>query len=156
MNNITRACFVMALLMAGRAGDLSANSVVDPCVNLTAPILTNGQIRLAISGEPGVSYVVQSSQDLQNWAPAATNGDSTITRVLTFPAPDTAGFYRVSRDPLPRFDCAIAARYGISMSGTGLVTDSFNSTDPNLSTNGQYVIQPRQAPTAMWRASLGL
>ena len=110
MDNINRACFVMALLMAGRAGDLSANSIVDPCVNLTAPIQTNGQVSLALSGEPGVSYVVQSSQDLQNWAPAATNGDSAITRVLTFPAPDAAGFYRVSRAPLPRFDCAIAVR----------------------------------------------
>jgi hypothetical protein len=116
-------------------------------VNFTAPSVTNGQAAIVLRGEPGVSYVVQSSPDLQNWAPVATNSDSTITRTITFPAPDGAGFYRVSRDVLPRFDCAIAAQYNIQLNGGGavLVTDSFNSADTNLSTNGQY--DPTKAST---------
>jgi hypothetical protein len=66
---------------------------------------------------------------------------------MTFPAPDGAGFYRVSRDLLPRFDCAIATQYNIQLNGGGavLVTDSYNSADPNLSTNGQYI--PSKAST---------
>lgn len=38
----------------------------------------------------------------------------------------------------PLFTVAFGARYVIDMNGNGISSDSFDSTNPNLSTNGQY------------------
>jgi len=52
---------------------------------------------------------------------------ATLTRVL-----------RVGTTNVPLFNAAMAARNGINLNGNGIATDSFNSSDPNLSTNGRY------------------
>lgn len=39
---------------------------------------------------------------------------------------------------VPLFNVSLAARTNIDMSGNGVSADSFNSSDPNLSTNGLY------------------
>jgi hypothetical protein len=120
------------------SGDPLTNAVLDSCVNLAAPVWTNGAVQLTLNGESGVPYVIQSSPDLQNWTPVSTNNDTSITRFFALAAPEGAGFYRVSRAPLPLFAYALAAREGIALNGIGPATDSYNSADTNLSTNGQY------------------
>lgn len=131
-----------ALLLSGRnygLADPFTNTILvtlsDPLTSLGTPVWTNEQVQLALNGETNVSYVIQSSPDLVNWIPAVTN---TPAPLIAIAAPDKAGFYRVSRNPLPLFIYAVAARSNILINGNGIMTDSFNSSDTNLSTNGQY------------------
>ncbi len=113
-------------------------ALVDPQMSLATPAWTNGLIQLSLTGEPGVSYVIESSPDLVKWTPTVTNSDTNLTRMVSFPAPDGTGYYRVRRDPLPLFAYAAAAVGNIDMNGSSLVADSFSSADANLSTGGQY------------------
>jgi hypothetical protein len=53
---------------------------------------------------------------------------STLKRVL-----------RVATTNVPLYNVALAARTNATMSGNSTSTDSFNSTNPNLSTNGCYI-----------------
>jgi len=110
----------------------------DPGLQLGAPFWSNGQVRLTLTGEAGVSYVIESSPDLQNWAPVLTNSDPAITRVIPVGAPDRQSFYRASRGLLPLFAFALAARRGIDLKGNNVAIDSFDSADPNYSTGGLY------------------
>ena len=107
----------------------------DPLTSLSEPVWTNGQVQFILNGESNVNYVIESSPDLVNWTPVATN---LAAPSITVAAPDNAGFYRASRTPLPLFAYAVAARGNININGLGLLTDSFNSSDTNLSTDGQY------------------
>jgi hypothetical protein len=120
------------------SGDSATNALVDACVSLGAPVWTNGQVQLTLSGESGVSYVLQASPDGRHWAPVMTNSDYSITRVFRLATPGPVAFYRTARAPLPVFAYAVAAQYGIRFNGHGLVTDSFNSAATNLSTDGHY------------------
>jgi hypothetical protein len=105
---------------------------------LTAGAVTNGQIPLTLIGEASVQYVIESSPDLLNWSPVATNSDNNSTRQLALPAVTAATFYRASRKPIPLFNYALAAQGNIDLMGSGLIASSWNSYDPNQSTNGAY------------------
>lgn len=113
-------------------------SLADPQVSLEALSSTNGQIQFALNGESGVSYVIESSADMSNWTPVLTNNDFTVTRAISLSSAGGTSFYRARRAPLPLFQYALGARDNINMAGSSKVTDSFNSADPNFSTNGQY------------------
>ncbi|HWX19837.1 MAG TPA: hypothetical protein VN578_08015 [Candidatus Binatia bacterium] len=52
---------------------------------------------------------------------------ATLTRVL-----------RVATTNVPLYNDALVAIHGITMNGSGISADSFNSANTNLSTNGQY------------------
>jgi len=110
----------------------------DPQIALGAPVLTNGQVQLTLNGEPGISYIVESSPDLLNWTAIATNNDSGALRILTLEADAFAPYYRVSRAPRPLAIFALATRGNMALNSNGQTTDSFNSTDPAFSTDGQY------------------
>lgn len=126
----------VALLLAGADNGL-AQTHIPPW--LTAGTPTNGQIKLTLTTEPGVSkYVIQSSPGLKNWTPVVTNNDNTNTRLITLTASATANFFRAQRDPIPVFAYALAARGNINMLGNSIETDSWNSHDPAKSTNGLY------------------
>lgn len=105
---------------------------------LTAGAVTNGQIRLSLQCQIGTRCVIESSPDLANWTPVATNNDYTSSRLVTLPAPADVSFYRAARDPMPLFAYALAARGYIDLKGLGTMTDSWNSHDPNQSNNGFY------------------
>jgi hypothetical protein len=109
----------------------------DPQVSLSGPVLTNGQVQLSINGEPGISYVIESSPDFVNWSPIATNSDSSASRTIIVDA-DAAHYYRASRTPLPLAVFSLATRGNLILNGNGQTTDSFNSADPAFSTDGQY------------------
>ena len=110
----------------------------DPGLRLGAPFWSNGQVRLTLTGEAGVRYVIESSPDLQSWTPVLTNSDPAITRMIAIGAPARQSFYRASRGPLPLFAFALAARRGIDLKGNNVAIDSFDSADPNYSTGGLY------------------
>jgi hypothetical protein len=128
------AICALTLLLSNR---LSA-AAIDPNLTLTPPIWTNGQVQFALIGEPGVTCVIQSSPDLLNWTPVLTNIDSGDTRGITLDAPDAANFYRATIPSFPHFSYAVAAGTTINANGNSFATDSFNSSDPNLSTQGFY------------------
>jgi len=113
-------------------------AVQDLGLHLGVPIWSNGQVQLTLTGEAGVSYVVESSPDLQSWTPVLTNSDPAITRVIAVGAPDRQSFYRASRGPLPLFAFAVAAKGGIDFKGNNVAIDSFDSGDTNYSTGGLY------------------
>lgn len=119
-------------------GQPCAGAVLDPCLSLAARAQTNGQAQLTLNGESAVTYLIQTSSDLQHWTPVASNHDAAITRVFNLPSREGVTFYRASRAPLPLFAYAIASRYNLKLNGTSLLTDSYNSALPTLSTNGLY------------------
>ena len=47
---------------------------------------------------------------------------------------------RVTTTNAPLFSAVLAARYNINMGGNSMFTDSFNSSNPNLSENGRYPV----------------
>jgi hypothetical protein len=124
---------------------LLATQVVYPHDDLSGPVWTNGQFQFTLNGGLGVTYAIESSPDLVNWTAVVTNNDASDTRFITLDAQGSANFYRFRLIPHPLFAYAAAAEDNINMNGNGLVTDSFNSADTNLSTNGQY--DPAKAST---------
>lgn len=150
--NLRRIVCVLAILLTQQRSfaDLSGDgdffvTLADPQVSLQTLSLTNSQIQFALNGEPGVSYVIESSPDLSNWTPVLTNNDSTVTRTITVQSTNATSFYRAARAPIPLFQYALAARGNINLVGSYKVTDSFNSGVADSSTNGQY--DPTKADT---------
>jgi hypothetical protein len=127
----------LALLLIGQVTSF-ADPMVDPRLILWAPVLTNNQIQLTLNCESSITYILQSSCDLQHWNSILTNSDPSIVRIFDLAAPSSVSFYRVRRDPLPLFAYAVAARTNVITNGNGLSTDSFNSASTNFSTRGRY------------------
>jgi hypothetical protein len=94
-----------------------ALAATDPCVTLGIPVWTNGQVQMTLNGEPGVSYVVESSHDLQTWAPVLTNSDAAPSRLISLDAPGDGSFYRMSRRALPRIGAGITTQSNINFLG---------------------------------------
>ena len=105
---------------------------------LTAGAATNGQVPLTLTGEASVQYIIESSPDLLNWSPVATNTDTNSIRQIALPAATDVTFYRASRKPIALFTYAMAAQGYINLVGNGLTASSWNSYDPNQSANGTY------------------
>ena len=126
---------VLALSCASYSG-LCATNYVE--WRLESPVLSNGVVNLTLHAEAGVSYVIESSSNLQTWTPIATNGDAQITRTIGLDSAADAGFFRVGRQPLPVFGAALATVDGIDFNGKNVETDSFDSADPLFSDNGFY------------------
>jgi hypothetical protein len=114
--------------------------------DLSGPVWTNGQFQFTLNYWNGITFAIESSPDLVNWTPIFTNTDSSDQLLITLDAPDDSMFYRaVAFLPPIEFSYALGAVGSIAMNGNGLVSDSFNSADTNLSTNGQY--DPAKAST---------
>jgi hypothetical protein len=117
-------------------------TLANPQMKLGLPAWANGTNQMSLTGEADVSYITEVSTDLITWAPIATNINSPVVSVA---APDKTGFYRISRNPLPLCEFALAAVTNITANGNGVLADSFNSGNTNFSTNGQY--DPAKAST---------
>jgi hypothetical protein len=70
------------------------------------------------------------------WAPLTIISTGSVT-VAAISATLTRVVQVVATN-VPLFTTAMATKYGITMNGSGISTDSFDSSNPNLSTNGQY------------------
>jgi len=78
-------------------------SVVAPlAVSLTAPSAGRGLFSFSYSANPGLSYVVQSSSNLVDWVPVATNtASSTLVPFSEGLTAKPSRYYRVGRLPNP-------------------------------------------------------
>jgi hypothetical protein len=103
--------------------DLTINGWGTPSGGLYGPMsrsLTNGSYSVAFTTDPlptiySTGYVT---------VPALS---AKLTRTL-----------KVTTQTFPLFAAAMAVLTTINLNGSGIVTDSFDSTNPNLSTNGRY------------------
>jgi hypothetical protein len=114
------------------------NAATDPYLLLSAQPFTDDQLQFTLQAESGVSYVIETSSDCQNWSPVATNSDFELTRLITLSAATNETFVRVWRQPLPIFANALVTKLNISLQGNDVHFDSFDSADPAYSTNGEY------------------
>lgn len=117
---------------------LRALAIPDPCLVLGTPVWTNGQTHFTLLGEAHVPYVIERSSDLTQWTPVLTNSSPAALRSMVLESPETDGYFRASRAPLPRFAFVILANEWIDLNGQNVFVDSFDSADPNYSTNGIY------------------
>ena len=116
----------------------AAFASADPFLTLNSTVQTNGQLQFNLNGEDSVTYVIEGSSDLQNWTPVLTNSDQPATRTITVDGSQNFGFYRASRGPLPLFAGAITARSNLVLEGSGVYTDSYDSSKTNLFPGGLY------------------
>jgi len=77
-------------------------SVVTPVVtSLSGSTETNNQFSFSYTANPGLNYVVQSSSNMLDWTPLATNVPSSNPAFFTNPISRPDSFYRVGRLPNP-------------------------------------------------------
>jgi hypothetical protein len=115
------------------AGTLGASEVV-----LRQPGLANSEFHFTIQGESKAAYLVLESTNLSNWVPVMTNAGMPPGRAFDFPSAPDQAWFKVQRLPLPLFNFAVAAKGPIAIGGNNTHFDSFDSSDPNLSTAGEY------------------
>ena len=131
INTKTNCGILLLIATCILAGAASANP---PTV--TAPLRLGDQFQFMLLGS-NVPYIVEASTNLQRWSPVATNTDRSQTRVVVLPASESTSFYRVA-EATPLFGFAIAASSTIDLGGNNMRVDSFDSSDPTHSTDGQY------------------
>jgi len=61
---------------------------------LSAPSYASGQFSFTLNGQANISYIIQSSQNLQTWMPVVTNTSPDAIRPITVSAPGNQNFYR--------------------------------------------------------------
>jgi hypothetical protein len=66
---------------------------------LSAPVYSPGQFQFTLNGVASVSYIIQTSSNLVNWASVTTNNAPSATRVISLPAPLSLSFYRALLGP---------------------------------------------------------
>ncbi len=100
----------------------------------------HAQITVTNCSDTSVQYVIQMSPDMTNWFAILTNSAAPTNFSVTVPAPGKSCFYRAKtiQAPAPIFQFAILVRSNFSMIGNGLSVDSFDSSNTNYSTGGQY------------------
>lgn len=105
-SNLTAATYSMTAVAtaAGVSGTSPVFSVtvVNPVpVIMTTPVVSNGAVSFNYSADPGLSYSVQSSDDLVTWNPRTTNAAAVTSVPFTEAVASTNRFYRVARMPNP-------------------------------------------------------
>jgi len=118
--------------------DLSVNGWGASAAGTHGPVsrtMANGRYSVLISTNPIMTIYATG----QVAAPISGTFISRVVKVTTL--------------RLPLFNVALAAVEDIDMNGKGAATDSWNSHDPNLSTNGQY--DPSKTSTNGHAASEG-
>ena len=79
---------------------LAALQVLPPTPpTLSGSIYTAGQFQFTLNGQANVTYIIQSSTNLQSWTPTATNSSAAATRAISLAAPGTRSFYRALVSP---------------------------------------------------------
>jgi hypothetical protein len=87
---------------SGGSGGFAYQRSTPTPASLSGAAINNGQFTFNYTADAGISYVVQSSSNLVDWVPLATNVASSSPVTFTDAAnPAGAGFYRVGRLPNP-------------------------------------------------------
>jgi hypothetical protein len=108
---------------------LGASAATDPFLQLSLPSFTNGLVQFTLTGERGVSYVVESSTDLANWSRVQTNCNNEIIRLISLEASNRPTCFRAWRKG-PLYWAGLAAKFDITLKGNTIVFDSYDSSDP--------------------------
>ncbi|HEV2693682.1 MAG TPA: hypothetical protein VG347_12385 [Verrucomicrobiae bacterium] len=89
---------ITAWTAGGSGGFAYQRSTPEPAINLSGTGLHGNQFTFGYNTVTGLSYVVQSSSNFENWVPLSTNvangGQTLFTNVVN---PTGTGFYRISR-----------------------------------------------------------
>jgi hypothetical protein len=67
--------------------------------SLVNPVAEPGRLCFMLEGQSNVTYVIQGSCDLANWAPVTTNFSANANRWICVPACGDQGFYRAMTVP---------------------------------------------------------
>jgi hypothetical protein len=130
---------------------------VDPFLTLGAPSLVSNQVEFTLTGEADVSYVIESSPDAQSWLPVTTNISTEVTRQITLEAPtNDMTFYRAWRELLPMFFGALVVRSNVSLNGSNILVDSYDSGDTNFSTTNGFYDPTKRKPGGDVFSAVGL
>jgi hypothetical protein len=123
----------------------AAQPVLGPLVWSGDPL--HAQISLANCSNTNAQYVIQMSTNLTDWITVITNHAVPTNFSVTVPTPYRASFYRVMTIPAPApiFRLAIAAVNYFNANGNGVTIDSFDSSNTNYSTAGQWDFTKRKA-----------
>jgi len=113
-------------------------SAQDPCLTLRVPVWTNNQIQLTFLGEYNRNYVVESSDDFQNWLPIATNSDFCVTRVILVGTLKKANFYRAGLTAHTHTLAGLVVKEGVSFKGNNINIDAYDSADTAHFPNGLW------------------
>jgi hypothetical protein len=105
---------------------------------LSVSVRANNQLEFTFPGEDGITYFLESSADLQNWAPIATNSNPAVTRVVTVAVPGGANFYRLATSHSPRREAGLKLLQGLSFKGNHITVDAYDSSDTNRFPNGMW------------------
>jgi len=105
---------------------------------LSAPLRAGDQFQFILTGQTNTGYIIEASTDLQTWKPVRTNYQSTSIRAITIISASDQYFFRAIKVVFSLYDLAVAAQSGINLNGNNLIIDSFDSTDPLYSTDGEY------------------
>lgn len=118
---------------------------------LTSPTYSGDQLQFNLEGDPYRHYVIQGSSNLQDWISLATNVSSAATRPWSFATSNSFGFYRSALyTPGNLANKAIQVAGSLNLGGNDFIVDSFDSSDPFLSTFGQYDLQKRRDNAELW------
>jgi hypothetical protein len=66
---------------------------------LTAQAMNAGQFQLMLTGEAGLTYIIQGSSDMKNWSPVATNNATTTIRQISVNSIGSPKFFRARVGP---------------------------------------------------------
>jgi hypothetical protein len=92
----------MTFWAAGGAGGFAYQRSTPTPASLSAAAISNNQFTFSYTANPGMTCVVQSSTNLLDWWPVATNMATGALIPFSDPlAPAGAMFYRVSQSPTP-------------------------------------------------------
>ena len=127
-------------------GQAKAGLGVDSFLTLSSPTLVSNTVEFRLTGEADISYVVEASTNLLDWAPATTNTSAEISWVISLETNAEQSFYRAWREPLPMFAGALVVRSNITLQSSFITIDSYDSGDPNHSdSSGRYDPLKRKA-----------
>jgi hypothetical protein len=133
--------FVTACVVA-----LATTASVGQAAELAQGHKLSDSFSFVLNGESNRHYLIQCSQDFTNWVTATNSISRETNRLLevALPFPSRA-FFRTVQTNEPVFPSALVARTVIDLYGNNLRTDSYDSGNPALSTQGHWDITKRRA-----------
>jgi hypothetical protein len=140
--------FLGALIVLSTALMACADEPLITAVTPVGPL--TARVTLTHCSDANSYYVFQYSTNLQNWISDWTNGPaiSNDTQTNYVLASGDSCFYRaiqIPRVPLPMFAMGLVCRSNFNASGHEFLVDSFDSSNTNYSTLGQWDITKRKA-----------